>query len=450
MKDTHDALAGAAEFTISRSDFPEGFVFSTATSAYQIEGHAFGGAGECHWDAFARQPGKVHEGHDGAVACDHYHRWEEDLDLVAACGLDAYRFSTSWARVMPDGETVNEAGLDFYDRLVDGMLARGLKPMATLYHWELPQALSERGGWTVRETPERFARFAEVMARRIGDRLHNVAPVNEPWCVSWLSHYHGAHAPGLTGLENGVPSMHYVALAHGLAVEVLREHGVAGVGAACNMEYPLPASDTDEDRAAARLYDGLYNRWFVSAMTRGEYPVDVLEGFAPHMPAGWEDDLKRIHAPLDWFGVNYYTCQRLAAQSDRWPYYSTVPGPLPKTDMGWEIVPEGLEWLLLRTAADYTGDTPLYVTESGMANGDADPARPDHERVAYLDAHLLAGLRAIERGAPLKGYTVWSLMDNFEWAYGYDKRFGIVHVDFETQARTPKASWHALGRAMRR
>ena len=444
MKD----LAALSGLSVTRADFPEGFAFSTATSAYQIEGHAFGGAGRTHWDAFAEVPGKVARGEDGAVACDHYHRWAEDLDLVRDGGFDAYRFSTSWARVMPDGVTVNPEGLDFYDRLVDGMLERGIKPMGTLYHWELPEALSLRGGWLERETPERFADFTRVVAERIGDRLHAVAPVNEPWCVAWLSHYHGAHAPGHRSLEAGVRAMHHVALAHGLSATVLRELGVRGVGAACNFEYALPARDTDADRAAARLYDGIYNRWFVEAMTRGTYPEDVLEGFAPHMPEGWEADLEVIHQPLDWFGVNYYTCQRLTGGvSETWPHYGTGTGDLPKTAMGWEICPEGLTYTLRRLAAEYTGDTPLFVTENGLANPDM-PGRPDRERIEFTDLHLRACLDAIAAGVPLAGYTAWSLLDNYEWAFGYEKRFGLVHVDFETQARTPKASFHALARAL--
>ena len=447
MRDIADAATDGPRLAVTRADFPKDFLFSTATSAYQIEGHALGGAGPTHWDAFASIPGKVARFETGAIACEHYHRWEEDLDLVARGGFDAYRFSTSWARVMPDGVTVNPEGLDFYDRLVDGMLARGIKPMATLYHWELPEAQSRRGGWLVRETPERFADFTRVVAERIGDRLYSVAPVNEPWCVAWLSHYHGAHAPGLASLEAGVQSMHNVALAHGLSVEVLRELGVRNVGAACNFEYALPATDDDEDVEAARLYDGIYNRWFAGAMFRGEYPTDVLEGFAPHMPQGWEADLARIHHPLDWFGINYYTCQRLMRAGRDWPRIGSVPGDLPRTAMGWEICPEGLTYLLKRIAGEYSKDVPLFVTENGLANPDA-PNRPDRERIEFVDLHLRACLDAIDAGVPLQGYTAWSLMDNYEWAFGYEKRFGLVHVDFETQERTPKASWHAFAHAL--
>ncbi|MEM7642710.1 MAG: GH1 family beta-glucosidase [Pseudomonadota bacterium] len=444
-----DTFKPMADFSVARSDFPAGFLFATATSAYQIEGHAHGGAGRTHWDTFAETPGKVDRGETGAIACDHYHRWEEDLDLIANGGFDAYRFSTSWARILPDGMTVNPEGLDFYDRLLDGMVARGIRPMATLYHWELPEALAAKGGWTVRDTPQRFADFAAIVADRLGDRLFSVAPVNEPWCVAWLSHYHGYHAPGLADLGAATKAMHHVGLAHGLAVEVLRAKGVPNVGAACNMEYALPARDTDADRAAATLYDGIYNRWFPGAMMAGSYPDDVLDGLAPHMPAGWQDDMKIVSQPLDWFGVNYYTCKRLTWGDGPWPDIATVPGPLPKTDMDWEICPDGLDWLLTPLVRDFTGDTPLFITENGLANPDT-ATRPDGERIAYLDAHLKVVLDLIRSGVPIQGYTVWSLLDNYEWTLGYDKRFGLVHVDFDTQIRTPKASYRALARALAR
>ena len=435
------------DFSVRRSDFPEGFLFAAATSAYQIEGHAHGGAGRTHWDAFAEIPGKVVNRENGQIACDHYHRWEEDLDLMREAGFDAYRFSTSWARVMPDGVKVNREGIDFYDRLVDGMLERGLKPMATLYHWELPERLGRRGGWTVRETPERFAEFAHLMGRRLGDRLWSTAPVNEPWCVAWLSHYIGHHAPGLTDLGAAAKAMHHVARAHGLALEALRDTPARNLGAVCNLEYAIPASDRSEDEEAAARYDGIYNRWFPGAFTKGVYPDDVLEGLAPHMPEGWQDDMAVISRPIDWFGINYYTCQRLRAIDGGWPAVGTVDGPPPKTAMGWEICPEGFDVLLRRTVADYTGDTPLYVTENGMAHREV-PGEDDVARIEYLDAHLAVARAAVEDGIPLRGYTVWSLLDNYEWALGYGKRFGLVHVDFETQVRTPKASYHALARAL--
>lgn len=436
-------------FTLSRSDFPPDFLFGVATSAYQIEGHAHGGAGRTHWDRFAEQPGKVHLGQTGAAACDHFHRWQEDLDLVAGAGFDAYRFSTSWARIMPDGIHVNPEGLDFYDRLVDGMLARGIRPMATLYHWELPEALALRGGWTERETPERFADFTRVVADRLGDRLFSTAPVNEPWCVAWLGHFEGYHAPGIANLASAARAMHHVALAHGLSVQVLREAGVRNVGAACNLEYAIPASDTAEDIAAARLYDGIYNRWFLAGMMHGAYPEEVLDGLGPYLPDRWQDDMAIISAPLDWMGINYYTCKRLTAGAGQWPGIATVEGDLPLTDMGWEICPEGFDALLRRTAAEYTGDLPLYVTENGMAAPDV-PGRTDGDRIDYLDRHLAVARDLVADGIPLAGFAIWSLLDNYEWTLGYDKRFGVVHVNFDTFERTPKASYRALARMLAR
>lgn len=432
---------------LGRRDFPDGFVWGTATSAYQIEGHAAGGAGRTHWDDFAATPGNVAGAEDGALACDHLHRWEGDLDLVAGAGLDAYRFSTSWARVQPEGRGApNEAGLDFYDRLVDGCLARGLRPMATLYHWELPSALADLGGWRNRDVAARFAEFAEIVMRRVGDRLWATAPVNEPWCVAWLSHFEGAHAPGLRDVRAAARAMHHVLLAHGAAVEAMRALGVPNLGAVCNFTHVSPADDGPEAaRAAARL-DAIHNRWFLEAMTGGPYPAEALEGLEPHLPRGWEDDLPRIAQPLDWFGVNYYTCARVAAAPGPWPALAAMEPRPPLTQMGWEIDPDGLR-RSLHAVHRRTGGLPLHVTESGMANDDR-VGVPDEARIDYLGRHLRAARAAMEEGVPLAGYFVWSLMDNYEWAEGYAKRFGLVHVDFDTLERTPKASWHALREAL--
>lgn len=434
-----------------RKDFPEGFLFGTATSSYQIEGHRFGGAGPTHWDSFAATPGNVARAENGAVACDHYHRWAEDLDLVADAGFDLYRFSTSWARVMPEGRgAVNAEGLDFYDRLIDGMLERGIKPALTLYHWEMPSALADLGGWRNRDVAQWFAEFTQVIARRLGDRIWSAAPINEPWCVGWLSHFLGAHAPGLRDIRATARAMHHVLLAHGQAISVMRAEGMGNLGAVCNFEYAHPADATPEAAAAARLYDAYYNRFFVEGMMLGRYPDEVLDGFAPHLPEGWQDDFATIRAPLDWFGLNYYTCKRIAPCDGPWPAHREVEGPLPKTDMGWEIYPEGLHAFLTRVARDYTGALPLYVTENGMAAPDAlaDGTCADAGRIAYYAEHLEACRRAIAEGVPLAGYMSWSLLDNYEWALGYDKRFGLVHVDFETLKRSPKASWHAWARAL--
>jgi beta-glucosidase len=440
-------------FSLRRSDFPDGFVFGAATAAYQIEGSSFGGAGPSHWDTFAATPGNVVNAETGAVACDHYHRYGEDLDLIRAGGFDAYRFSTSWARVLPDGKTVNPEGLDFYDRLADAILDRGLKPYLTLYHWDLPAALSDLGGWRNRDVASWFADYAGIVMDRIGDRMEAVATINEPWCVSWLSHFWGIHAPGLRDIRAAARSMHHVLLAHGRAIEALRAAGHANLGIVCNFEHANPASDSSADLAAAKRYDGFYNRWFIEAITQKAYPDIILEGFAGHMPDGFEKDMDTIGAPLDWLGVNYYTRANLAADPDNaWPSLKSVPGPLPKTDMGWEIYPDGLHGFLTRLARDYTGATPIIVTENGMAWDDhVEGGRVDDtERVGYFDVHLQAVRRAIADGAPVKGYFGWSLLDNYEWALGYGKRFGMVHVDYETQKRTPKASFEAFRQAIGR
>jgi beta-glucosidase len=354
---------------------------------------------------------------------------------------------------MPEGRgAVNAEGLDFYDRLVDGMLERGLKPAATLYHWELPSPLSDLGGWRNRDIAGWFADYTEVLMGRIGDRIWSAAPINEPWCVSWLSHFMGLHAPGLRDIRATARAMHHVGLAHGRAIQAMRGLGMGNLGAVCNLEYAQPADDTPEAAAAASLYDGYYNRWFLSGMTKGEYPADVLEGLGSHMPEGWQDDMATVSAPVDWVGLNYYTRKLIAPDAGPWPHHKEVPGPLPKTEMGWEIYPEGLEFFLRRTQQMFTGDLPLYVTENGMANADviSDGQVNDQARIAYLADHLAAVQRCIADGVPVKGYFTWSLLDNFEWSLGYDKRFGLVHTDFETLQRTPKASYHAISTALKR
>lgn len=432
-----------------RSDFPEGFLFGAATAAYQIEGHQYGGAGPCHWDSFAASGTNVVGREDGSVACDHYHRWEEDLDLMQAAGFDAYRFSTSWARVMPDGRQVNPEGLDFYDRLVDGMLARDLAPVLTLYHWDLPSALADRGGWTNRATAEAFADFAQVVMTRLGDRVTRTATINEPWCVSWLAHYLGHHAPGLRDIRAAARAMHHVQLAHGLAVERLRGLGHRELGVVLNLSAVEPAEEHQET-AVARA-DALANGWFIESIAQGRYPEAALEGLEPHLPARWQDDMPIISAPIDWLGINYYSRALVTgAPGAAWPATAEREGPLPKTQMGWEIYPEGLRKLLVRMARDYVGDLPIYVSENGMALA-ADPADPtaDPERIAFIKEHLGAMRAAIDDGVNLRGFFYWSLLDNFEWAFGYEKRFGLIHVDFETLERRPKASWHAFRAALR-
>ena len=428
-----------------RSSFPPGFLFGAATSAYQIEGAGFGGAGASHWDMFAATPGNVVQGQDGARACEHYLRWEDDLDLMQAAGFDAYRFSTSWARVMPDGVTVNPKGLDFYDRLVDGMVSRGLKPFLTLHHWDMPSTLATRGGWQNREIVDHFTRFCQLVHARIGDRVETVATLNEPWCISWLSHFLGVHAPGLRDIRATGHAMHHVMLAHGTAIAALRADGARDLGLVLNFETAHPADDSPEAVAAAARQDAIYNRWFVQAAMGQGYPAEALEGLEPHLPTGWQDDLAMIAQPLDWLGVNYYTRKVHADAPGLWPQTAEVPGPLPKTQIGWEIRPEGLSEFLIRLKRDHTGDLPLYVTENGLALAEA---FDDPTRIAFIAAHLRAAQAAMAEGVDLRGFFYWSLLDNYEWSLGYGPRFGLVHVDYDSMERTPKASYHALREAL--
>ncbi len=437
--------------TFARRDFPEDFAFGVATSAYQIEGTSFGNVGPSHWDTFAATPGNVHLGQNGAIACDHYHLLDADLDLVRAGGFDAYRFSTSWARVMPDGRTLNAEGLDFYDRLVDAVLARGLSPFLTLYHWDLPSALADIGGWRNRDIADRFADFTQAVVGRIGDRVDAVATINEPWCVAWLGHFIGVHAPGLRDIRAAARAGHFTLLAHARAMEVLRAENQCNAGIVLNFTYAEPATDAPEDVSAARFFDGISNRWFAEALFHGRYPEDILSALEPHMPSGFLDDLPAISAPIDWLGVNYYTRNVIEyAGKAAWPHYRDVSGPLPKTGMDWEIYPEGLHAFLTRLHREYSSGIPIYVTENGMASDDRvrDGQVDDVHRIQFFEEHLRQVHRAMVDGVPVKGYFVWSLLDNFEWACGYDKRFGIVHVDYDTQARTPKASYIALRDAL--
>jgi beta-glucosidase len=439
---------------MKRSDFPDGFLFGAATAAYQIEGSGFGGAGPCHWDSFAATPGNVVRAEDGRRACDHYHRWEEDLDILKAGGFDAYRFSTSWARVMPEGRgAVNPEGLAFYDRLVDGMLERGLRPFQTLYHWEMPSALADLGGWTNRDVAGWFGNYVEAITRVLGDRVESVATINEPWCVSFLSHFLGHHAPGLRDIRATARAMHHVLLAHGVAMERLRGMGQGNLGIVLNFDRTLPADDSAGSRAAAARWDAIFNRWFIEGITKGRYPAEALEGLGPHLPQGWEADMAVISQPIDWLGVNYYTRSLMAeAPEVAWPSIRPVQGDLPRTQMGWEIYPEGLEHFLTWLAETQVGQMPIHVTENGMAWDDRveNGAVYDPDRTGFVEGHLDAVRRAIDAGANVKGFFYWSLLDNYEWAFGYEKRFGLVHVDFETLKRTPKASFQALAAALQR
>lgn len=453
--------------------FPAGFLWGAATAAYQIEGAAHeGGRGESIWDVFCRVPGAVADGHNGDVACDHYHRTAEDVRLMQELNLAAYRFSISWARCMPDGVTPNPEGIAFYSRLVDQLLAAGITPWVTLYHWDLPQALEERGGWAARETAERFADYAALMHEALGDRVRFWTTLNEPWVSAFLGYAAGIHAPGRRDPAAALASVHHLLLGHGLAVRALRGRDPgAALGITLNLTVADPADPgRDEDRDAARRVDGQANRLFLDPLFRGEYPADVLAdvarlGMADVVQPG---DLAVIAQPLDLLGVNYYHGDAFTAgpagasaaggadaAEAASPYVAAdgvrqVPRGLPVTGMGWEIQPEGLRRLLNRVHRDYTGPAgvPIYITENGAAFDDVpDDAGfvDDQARLAFFADHLEAVHQALADGVDVRGYFAWSLLDNFEWAFGYHQRFGLVRVDYDTQRRTPKASgrWYA-------
>ncbi len=435
-----------------RGQFPPGFTFGTATSAYQIEGQDFGGAGQSHWDAFAKVQGAVQDGSSGAIACEHYNRYEEDLDLAGA--FDAYRYSINWSRVMPDGTgPANPQALDFYDRLTDAVLERGMQPNVTLYHWDLPQALSRLGGWANRDVAKWFGDFAETIIGHIGDRAAAVATINEPFCVAWLGYMLGVHAPGLQDKQATANAMHNVLRAHGEALLRLRAMGQTNLGIVLNFEAVQAASNSKADLAAADRHDAIMNRWYIQAITQGSYPKAALTELEPYLPKGWSKDMELISAPLDWLGVNYYTISRPSARPDEpWPSLAMEPGPLEKTDMGWEVYSQGLETTLSRLRTEFGVKLPLYITENGAAFDDKirDGRVNDTQRVAFIDQHLRAVLNEIAAGGNIKGFYYWSLLDNFEWALGYQKRFGLVHVDYASQKRTPKESYHQLVKAVGR
>jgi beta-glucosidase len=445
---------------LTRGSFPSDFIFGTATSSYQIEGTEFGFCGQSHWDTFAQNGGTANRS-DGAIACAHMTNWENDLDLIKECGLDAYRFSTAWPRIQPDGKgQIQSEGLDFYDALVDGLLERNIQPHLTLYHWDLPQTLADAGGWTNPDTARHFADYSATVADRLGDRLNSIATINEPWCVAWLSYFLGHHAPGLKNASLAAKAMHNILLAHGLGTSALRSQFSANsqcqLGIVLNMEYAQPSSDSEADSYAAQIQDGIYNRWFADAVFKGTYPTDVLYYLEPYLPANWQDDMEQISQPIDWLGLNYYTRSRIKDNgTGEFPFGEPmVPElnlkALDRTSMNWEIYPEGLSYFLQRIHDNYSKDIPLYVSENGMASLDTveNGIVSDSQRVDFFDKHLKAVKTAISNGVPVKGYFAWSLLDNFEWAFGYDQRFGIVHVDFENQTRTPKQSYHWLKNLM--
>lgn len=433
--------------------FPADFVWGAATAAYQIEGAwREDGKGESIWDRFSHTPGKIANGDTGDVACDHYHRYREDIQLMRELSLGGYRFSISWPRVLPAGRgPINPAGLDFYERLVDGLLAAGIQPFATLYHWDLPQALQDKGGWGNRDTACWFADYADVVSRRLGDRVHHWITQNEPWVAALQGHFTGEHAPGLRDLRLALRAAHHLLLSHGLALEPLRDNGgpATQVGIALNLTPCYPASDRSADEEAAQRHDGFVNRWFLEPVLKGRYPEDILELYGEQFAPPPAEDLAVIAGPVDFLGVNYYT--RAVCQADPEADILQVATVRPEgseyTLMGWEVYPEGLYDLLIRLYREYEVQC-LYITENGAAFPDVvDGERQvrDPRREGYLREHLLQAHRAVEDGVPLRGYFVWSLLDNFEWAFGYSRRFGLIYVDFETQERIIKQSgrWYA-------
>ena len=429
----------------SINHFPPDFVWGVATSSFQIEGAATkDGKGPSIWDQFCRVPGVIADASHGEVACDHYHRWSEDLDLVAKLGVDAYRFSVSWPRVRPGGTGAwNDKGLDFYDRLVDGLLKRGIKPYITLNHWDLPAELQAAGGWTQRDTVHRFVEYAVGIAERLGGRAVSITTHNEPWVMSMLGHETGVFAPGIKNRAAAMQVSHHLLLSHGLALQALRAQGcTAKLGIVLNVSPIQPATDSAADMEKAHLEDGRLVRWYMDPLFKASYPQDVLEFLgadAPRIDAG---DMQAIASPMDFLGINYYS-RSVVSAVDEWKVHDSGYGI---TDMGWEIYPRGLTDVLLRLQRDYPVP-PLYVTENGGAFKDqlVDGHVNDSERTDYIARHIDAVGDAIRQGVPMEGYMVWSLLDNFEWASGYEKRFGIVHVDYETQRRTPKGSalWYA-------
>jgi beta-glucosidase len=443
------------QFVHDLTSLPADFTWGVATASYQIEGAVNeDGRSPSIWDTFSHTPGKIEGNDNGDIACDHYHRWPEDIALMKELGVNAYRFSVAWPRVVPGGDgPVNPAGLAFYDRLVDALLEAGITPYPTLYHWDLPQVLQDRGGWPARDTAEHFAAYASHVATALGDRVTEWTTLNEPLCSAWIGHLEGKMAPGLSDIALAVPASYHLLLGHGLATQAIRAVVPdAHVGIVNNLGYAEPATDSDADIAAARRADGHTIRWWLDPVHGRGFPADMVEVYGVDLPER-PGDLKTIAAPLDWLGLNYYFPTTIADDpSGPPPFISEVQRPgVRRTAMDWEIRDDGLERLLMRLTDDY-GAQRIYVTENGSAWPDVvgpDGQVHDPERIRYLEEHLAACERAVRRGAPLAGYFAWSLMDNFEWAYGYDKRFGLVYVDYPTQRRTIKGSGRRYGDIIR-
>lgn len=427
--------------------FPSGFVWGAATAAYQIEGAwDEGGKGESIWDRFSHTPGKIMDGDAGDTACDHYHRWREDVAMMQELRLQAYRFSISWPRLLPEGRgRINRAGLDFYSRLVDGLLDTGIRPFATLYHWDFPQALQDRGGWPARFTAEAFAEYADLASRHLGDRVKHWMTFNEPYVSAFVGYQEGRHAPGHRSIAEALAASHHLLLAHGRAVPILRRN-VPGVevGIVLNLTTSVPASPGEADVVAAHLRDGIVNRWFLDPIAGRGYPADVVQHYGRPLHFVQAGDLEAIADPIDFLGANYYT--RTIVRSDVLSESENEPRTVfpnaEQTEMGWEVCPEGFRDMLIRLHEDYHFPA-IYVTENGAAYHDEigpNGRVEDSRRIAYLRGHLKAAAQSLAAGVPLRGYFVWSLLDNFEWGHGYSKRFGIVYVDYATQRRIPKES----------
>jgi len=433
---------------LKRSDFAADFRWGCSTSSYQIEGAVQeDGRGESIWDRFCATPGRIRDASSCAVACDHYRRWPQDLDMAASLGTNAYRFSIAWPRIFPGGRgrVPNQKGLDFYARLVDGMLERGLEPWGTLYHWDLPQALQDQGGWAHRDTIAAFVEYTDVVSRHLGDRIKHWITHNEPWCTAFIGNYEGAHAPGLKNFQTALQVCHNVMVSHGLAIPVIRRNvAAAEVGAALSLHPLYPASDSARDVAATLRHDGLRNRWFLDPLHGRGYPPDIWDLLGDKAPVVQQGDLQVIATPTDFLGVNYYFPEVVAdAPGQGVMATRVVESPnVERTAFGWEVSPDGMVALLSRVARDYQPAV-IYLTENGssyedvvLPNGEID----DGERRRYLERHLLALREIVAKGIPIKGYFAWSLLDNFEWAEGYIRRFGLTHVDFDTQQRRLKLS----------
>ncbi|GAA5178972.1 GH1 family beta-glucosidase [Niveibacterium umoris] len=432
-------LASALPDAAASAPFPADFIWGVATSAYQIEGAAHeGGRGPSIWDVFAATPGKVAGGDTGEHACDHYHRYREDVALMQSLGVDAYRFSIAWPRVQPDGAGAwNEEGWAFYGRLLDALDDAGIAAHATLYHWDLPQALEDKGGWRNRDTAARFADYAAEFVRRFGERVKTIATHNEPLCTAMIGHEEGRFAPGLKDRKAAYQVAHHLLLSHGLAMQAMRAAGArAALGIVLNQSPAYPAAPTEDARIAARLADAMCNRLFMDPLFRGAYPADLLAHLGADAPVVLPGDMALIGAPLDFLGINYYS--RIWAGA---PAGQPAPCALGVTDMGWEIYPQGLTEHLVRIARDYN-PPPIYITENGAACVDVPEAGAVHDpqRIRFLASHIAALRSAMAQGADVRGYFAWSLLDNFEWDSGYAKRFGLVFVDYPTQQRTLKDS----------